>query len=232
MSARAKSVTEPCSHGDKSTEIARGFEDQVAITATGTSSLRGQKVDSWLELDIFVLGLETSLCLEIDSIQWGARFANSKLMPRKYCRHTVQGQTAWLSTQATSGYSTNASRPLQRENCRNQHTNNHRTCHRPLKAYSRRQRVHQEDCWGEFVTITHSLLGLLMLTEDLNWEIALDCRLRNSIGQLCSIVSTVFILLGRELSKIRWSHVECITFHRFWRAYFSSPIFCHPEQTW
>ena len=39
--------------------------------------------------------------------QWVARSSNSKLVPRKYCRQTVQGQTAWLSTRVTSGYSAN-----------------------------------------------------------------------------------------------------------------------------
>ena len=44
--------------------------------------------------------------------QWGTRSANYKLVWRKSCRQTVQRQTAWLSTRATSGYLANARRPF------------------------------------------------------------------------------------------------------------------------
>ena len=35
--------------------------------------------------------------------EWGARSANLKLVPRKYCRQTMQGLTARFWTQASSG---------------------------------------------------------------------------------------------------------------------------------
>ena len=75
----------------------------------------------------FVKFVTKSYQISCNVQQWGARSANSKLVPRKYCRQTGQGltkETHRLSTRATSGCSANAHRPFKPLICNyNQHEN-------------------------------------------------------------------------------------------------------------